>query len=153
MRANAGEASSDFLYYSGPLEDFGPTLAAQVEPSEWMQTHEGSYFTMNCWMGYNGTTAHTHYDIFHNFNVQLYGTKRFLLMPPSEWPNLYHYPRIHPMCTTFWRRADSQGPYFIVAPDRQSQVDYMAPDLARFPRFEDVQVHEVSRENLSKRCG
>ena len=49
-------------------------------------------------MGYDGTTAHTHYDIFNNFNVQLYGRKRFILTPPSEWDKLYPYPRHHPSC-------------------------------------------------------
>ena len=98
-KARSSDSRGEYYYYSGPIEDFGADLAAEISPFDWMNPHEGEEFTRNVWMGYNGTTAHTHYDIFHNFNVQLYGRKRFLLMPPSDWANLYHYPRIHPKCT------------------------------------------------------
>lgn len=98
-KARSASANGEYIYVSGPLEDF-EAIAHEVDPIDWMRTSEGEYFTLNVWIGYNGTTAHTHYDIFHNFNVQLYGRKRFLLMPPSDWPNLYHYPRLHPKCTS-----------------------------------------------------
>lgn len=108
-----------------------------------MRAQEGEYFTVNAWMGYNGTTAHTHYDIFHNFNVQIYGRKRFLLIPPSNWTAVYHYPRIHPKCTG---RSSLSGLLTMVRIDRQSQVDYEAPNLNKFPRFSEVDVYEANLE-------
>jgi ribosomal protein L16 Arg81 hydroxylase len=65
---------------------------------EYLATKEGQDVFYSVWMGYNGTTAHTHYDIFNNFNVQLYGRKRYILTPPTEWAKMYLFPRHHPSC-------------------------------------------------------
>jgi hypothetical protein len=67
------------------------------------------------WIG-AGVTSHTHYDVQHNFFVQVKGTKRFLLWPPEEADNLYLYPYLHPRALL-------------------SQVSFTAPDLTAFPRF------------------
>ena len=52
--------------------------------------------TLNMWIASAGTTTAAHYDSYHNFFVQLRGTKRFFLMPPSAAIALYTYPRLHP---------------------------------------------------------
>jgi hypothetical protein len=89
-----------FYYYSGPLSDFGPALAAEVHPWDGLVPRPGADNSTSVWIGYNGSVAHTHYDIFHNYNVQLYGRKRFVLYPPATWTQLYHYPRHHPSCAS-----------------------------------------------------
>ena len=94
-----------YYYYSGPLSDFPTAVSDDVDPWEWLVPLRGAGNTTSVWMGYNGSTAHTHYDIFHNFNVQLYGRKRFELFPPSQWTKLYHYPRHHPSCAGGTTRA------------------------------------------------
>jgi len=50
----------------------------------------------NIWLGVPEITTPVHYDLPHNFYVQLYGRKRFLLFAPDQWKYLYLYPRIHP---------------------------------------------------------
>ena len=98
----AASPDGQYYYYSGPLGDFPPPISAEVDPWEWLVPLRGARNTTSVWMGYNGSVAHTHYDIFHNFNVQLYGRKRFELFPPAEWTKLYHYPRHHPSCACVW---------------------------------------------------
>jgi len=96
-----GEPQKAFFYYSGPLDDFPEEVQKDIGPHlDWLSLQEGPSNSTSVWMGYNGTTAHTHYDIFWNFNVQLYGTKRFTLFPPSQWTKLYQYPRLHPSCSS-----------------------------------------------------
>lgn len=49
------------------------------------------------WMGGDGATASPHYDMVHNFYVQLKGRKRFVLAPPAAGRRLLHqHPRLHP---------------------------------------------------------
>jgi hypothetical protein len=98
----AKHPAKTYYYYSGPLSDFGDKLKADVPNIDYLATKEGNDLFYSVWMGYNGTTAHTHYDIFNNFNVQLYGTKKFILSPPSEWDKLYLYPRHHPSCNALF---------------------------------------------------
>jgi hypothetical protein len=45
------------------------------------------------WLSHPGVVAQTHYDTQHNVFIQVQGTKRFLLFPPTT--NLYSYPHIH----------------------------------------------------------
>ena len=52
--------------------------------------------TVNMWIASAGSTTAAHYDSYHNFFVQLHGTKRFFLMPPGAAIALYTYPRLHP---------------------------------------------------------
>jgi hypothetical protein len=46
--------------------------------------------------GARGIIAETHYDGGRNFVAMLRGAKRYVLLPPSECPDLYLYPRGHP---------------------------------------------------------
>ncbi len=71
------------------------------------------------WLGATNLTAQTHYDSVHNFYVQLLGSKRFVLSPPSDSASFHLHPLEH-------------------AYDRQSQVDYAAPpqvQAALWPHF------------------
>ena len=51
--------------------------------------------TWQLWMGSQGVTSALHYDQQHNIYVQLHGTKRFLLSPPSAVGNAKLFPRVH----------------------------------------------------------
>jgi hypoxia-inducible factor 1-alpha inhibitor (HIF hydroxylase) len=72
------------------------------------------------WVGMEGVYTPTHYDEAHNFFGQVQGRKKFILFPPSQFPNLYVFPYHHPA-------------------DRQSQVDIDYPDYTKFPLFREAQ--------------
>jgi hypothetical protein len=74
--------------------------------------------------GAKDATAHCHVDAYHNFYYQIYGHKRFLLFSPKEHANLYLYPENHSFA-------------------RRSQVNFSAPDLNLFPRFQNAEAWEV----------
>ena len=72
------------------------------------------------WLG-NAVTAATHYDNMDGINCMVAGRKRFTFFPPDQLPNLYIGP-------------------LDLAPGGQptSMVRVSAPDLERFPRFEQA---------------
>jgi ribosomal protein L16 Arg81 hydroxylase len=78
-------------------------------------------------MGGGGVTAQTHYDSLHNLFAQLIGRKTFLLSPPRELDKLYLYSSLHPSY-------------------RQSQVDFVAPNVTQFPNFYNVSAIKVTLE-------
>jgi hypothetical protein len=48
----------------------------------------------NLWVGRAGLVTSLHYDAAYNFFVQIRGSKRFRLIPPST--PLFEYPCVHP---------------------------------------------------------
>lgn len=72
----------------------------------------------------HGNITPAHYDEQHNFFAQLQGHKKCYLFPPECYENLYPHPVYHPH-------------------DRQSQVDFDAPDFERFPRLRDLRGYET----------
>lgn len=75
------------------------------------------------WIG-NATQVATHYDQSNNVACVVHGRRRFTLFPPDQIANLYIGPLDHTMA----------GP-------PSSMVDPDAPDLARYPRFEEAMAH------------
>lgn len=71
-----------------------------------------------------GATTHLHYDISHNFYIQIYGMKRFVVFPPEEYENLYLFPFLHPGA-------------------QQSQVDISNPNFTAFPKFKNAKALDV----------
>lgn len=69
---------------------------------------------INCRWGAKGIIAETHYDGGRNFVAMLRGSKRYLLSPPVDCPNLYLWPRGHP-----------EG--------RHSKADWSQLDLEKYP--------------------
>lgn len=82
--------------------------------------------TVRIWIG-NRTTVAAHYDAMDNIACVCAGRRRFTLFPPEQIENLY------------------VGPIdFTPAGQAVSLVDFGAPDLARFPRFEEAMKHARS---------
>lgn len=84
------------------------------------------------WISSPHTTTPAHFDLSHNFFVQIHGEKHVLLAPPSAWEFLYLYPVLHPG-------------------HRSVQVNLTAPDLRAFPHFrpvDTVQAHLKSGDVL-----
>lgn len=71
------------------------------------------------WIGPAGTVTPLHFDQHAILFAQIYGRKRFWLVPPFEASNLYLHRRFY------------------------SAVDPEAPDLLRFPRFGEANVAEI----------
>jgi len=127
-------SSETFYYFSGDIfgfsaemiEDLSPfDYLVEIMPSDRDLSKDSAILTV--WIGGGGTTTHTHYDAFHNFFVQLYGRKRFLLFPPSAHSLLYLYPNAHPSY-------------------RQSQLNFDELDIRKFPRFHNVSALEILLE-------
>jgi len=79
-----------------------------------------SEFRHQFWITPKGNTTHMHHDsFFDNLNIQIYGHKRFLLIPPSAYNRLY--------TRFFW----------------ESPIDPRDPDLKKYPRFAGVEIHEA----------
>jgi lysine-specific demethylase 8/hypoxia-inducible factor 1-alpha inhibitor (HIF hydroxylase) len=73
---------------------------------------------INLWLGPSGHTEPLHFDTGDGTLMQLHGSKRVLLFPPTQTRNLYPFPF-------------AKGPI----PPWFSQVDVAQPDFNRFPRL------------------
>lgn len=80
------------------------------------------------WIG-NRTRIAAHYDLPDNLACVVAGRRRFTLFPPEQVENLY----IGPLDLT-------------PAGQAISLVDFLRPDLARFPRFATAMEHALSVE-------
>lgn len=80
------------------------------------------------WIG-NRTRIAAHYDLPDNLACVVAGRRRFTLFPPSQVENLY----IGPLDLT-------------PAGQAISLVDFVQPDLARFPRFATAMAHALAVE-------
>ncbi|EDQ87336.1 uncharacterized protein MONBRDRAFT_33410 [Monosiga brevicollis MX1] len=61
------------------------------------------------WFSGARTTTPAHFDLFHNFFIQVHGHKRFLLYPPARWQQLYMWPILHPAGRSM--QVDLNGDY------------------------------------------
>ena len=73
-----------------------PRLRAQVLSPGFDPENEHLFRSTFAWLSPKGTVTPTHYDISHNFFVQLQGRKQVLLFPPQSWQHLYLHPVLHP---------------------------------------------------------
>jgi ribosomal protein L16 Arg81 hydroxylase len=72
------------------------------------------------WLAPAGNLSSFHHDGFYeNLNVQVYGRKRFIMLPPGEYKRLYHH-------------------FFASSP-----VDPREPDLERYPKYAQVEPCEA----------
>lgn len=73
------------------------------------------------WLGPAGTVSPLHFDRWHNFFVQLYGRKKWVMLPPAQNDQV-HWP------------CEELGLDLL----HWSPVDVEHPDLARHPRFAEA---------------
>jgi hypothetical protein len=91
-------------------------------------THPVTNFNM--YMGPGGHTTSLHYDIMDNTLMQLHGTKKLVLFPPSQTANLYPFPiSIHLRHGLKLRCC-------------YSQVELENPDLRSFPKLKEALQHK-----------
>jgi ribosomal protein L16 Arg81 hydroxylase len=80
---------------------------------------------LSLWLGPGGHVEPLHFDTSDGTLMQLHGSKRIALFPPSQTRNIYPFP--------FFREIP---PWF-------SQVDTDAPDAAAFPDYEKALDHRI----------
>ncbi|NET33926.1 MAG: cupin-like domain-containing protein [Cyanothece sp. SIO1E1] len=81
------------------------------------------------WVGPGGHTTCLHYDPFDGTLLQLHGTKRLVLFPPSQLYNVYPFPLLNHLRYGPKLRASYSQFY----PDR--------PDYEAFPKIRQAQAH------------
>jgi Cupin-like domain len=112
----APDSIGAFLFEELPIFKAVPNNFFMVQPDQ----QRG----INCRFGMKGVIAETHFDESRNFVVLLGGQRRYILAHPRECPNLQLFPLNHPS-------------------GRHSAVDWIHPDVTKFPNFPKAQVHEV----------
>ena len=85
-----------YLYLTGGIEQLGEWAEDHIQPISELLTLNPSRSSVNVWIGQPHVIAHCHYDGYHNFYAQFFGTKKFTLFRPTNWPGLYPYPFLHP---------------------------------------------------------
>ena len=104
---------------SGMLQDFGD-LAYQSRGMQKFTGHE-PYF----WMGGPGAKTGLHYDLIHNFNIQISGRKAWKLYARDQQPFLY-----------FGKPGYGH----------HSEADIFASDYSKFPRIKQAAAYEFEME-------
>eukprot|EP00939_MAST-03C_sp_MAST-3C-sp1_P003183 g3183.t1 len=124
-----GEARKHKLFFASIMDGVPRTIRDDVTDVSFLVQPWRKVLEINLWSGTDNITTPLHYDVTHNFYVQIRGRKRFVLFPPKDWRKLYLYPRVHPS-------------------SRSSQIASQFPnvDLERFPLFKDAQPYEVVLE-------
>ena len=89
-------SEGEFLYFTGDIDQLGEWAVEDIQPLSELLLLNPQRSSVNVWMGQPHVVAHCHYDGYHNFYAQLYGTKKFTLFSPENWPGLYPYPFLHP---------------------------------------------------------
>ena len=114
--------ASEYMYYTDQIAFF-PRLDGDASSRELLKYRDrgipnGTKFDAQSliWLSHPSVTAQPHYDESHNFFAQIRSTKLIMLFSPEQAERLYYNPHLHPA-------------------QRQSQVDFDAPNLTRFPRF------------------
>jgi hypothetical protein len=105
-------------YWTSPVRDVAPGLLKHLQGYESLHCDPQRIDPRgpSLWMGSPGSATQAHYDVADNVIVQLSGTKRIRVYHPKAATALYVFPDAHP-------RA------------RKSQVNFDAPDHARFLNF------------------
>lgn len=119
-----------FSKFNNPEEDqywywYGKvtgSLVDDIQPSDdlWIDPIDEQQFGLFMWLSGPDIGPWWHYDQDHNFYVQVAGTKRFVLIPPWETPNMHPYPQIHPR-------------------NHKAQVNFDKPDFTKTPNYKNIQ--------------
>jgi len=126
----SGEAHADDLYLAKfPITQTGLARNDQLETISTLLPLRWPVTDWNLWVGPSGHTTCLHYDPFDGVLVQLHGTKRVVLFPPSQLYNLYPFPIINHLRYGSKLRSG----YSQLYPDA---IDYDA-----FPKARQAQAH------------
>lgn len=115
----------------GPPENYfvarmkGPLKPIMDEVSEPPYCHHGPLFRSRLFVGAAGTITGLHRDFPENLFAQVYGHKRFTLVPPDEKKFVHKYPLLSKL-------------------PQASPVDAEQPDYAKHPRFRNA--HPITVE-------
>lgn len=80
----------------------------------------------NIWIGPGGHNECLHYDPMDGTLVQLYGSKKIVLFPPTQTQNLYPFP----IATHLWRGLKLRAWFSQLYPEQ--------PDFESFPKFQQA---------------
>lgn len=81
-------------HFSGSVLDVMGS-ESMIEPLEELLKLNPAQSSVNLWIGQRGVTTPCHFDGYHNMYVQIAGSKRFVLYPPSDIPSLRSFPFLH----------------------------------------------------------
>jgi len=84
----------------------------------------------NLWVGPGGHVECLHYDQMDGTLIQLYGTKKIVLFPPSQTPNLYPFP----LYVHLYNGLKLRSWFSQLYPD--------SPDFQSFPKFHEALHHK-----------
>jgi hypothetical protein len=85
LRSSAGQPGAERIYIqSAPLSEYLPVVKAE-------NALPGITAEPRIWIG-NRSTTQIHFDLYDNLACMVAGTKRFVLFPPEQLPNLYMGP-------------------------------------------------------------
>ena len=139
-----------YLYLTGGIEQLGRWAEDHIQPLGELLYLNPSRSSINVWIGQPHVIAHCHYDGYHNFYAQLYGTKKFTLFHPTNWPGLYPYPFLHPSHAQAQvntsNQAESESLFPLVHSVEAVEVILQPGDLLYMPPlwFHQVESMEVS---------
>jgi len=83
-----------YHYYVAPIESLGELIEDILPADAFLMDAKQSQ--VNVWIGRPPVTALLHFDSYHNLNVQVLGTKQFVLYGPEAWDVIHPYPFLHP---------------------------------------------------------
>lgn len=139
-----------YLYFTGGIAQLGSWAENHIQPLDELLSLNPSRSSINVWVGQPHVIAHCHFDGYHNFYTQLYGTKKFTLFRPVNWPGLYPYPFLHPSHAqaqvNMSNRGESEKLFPLVGSVEGLEVVLQPGDLLYIPPlwFHEVESMEVS---------
>lgn len=123
--------TEDIYLAKCPLQS---TALAQMPVSQVLQSRLGltrSATGLNLWVGPGGHVECLHYDPMDGTLMQLHGTKKVVMFPPSQTKNLYPFP-----ISVHLRHGLQLRTWF-------SQVYPERPDIEVFPKLQTALEHKV----------
>lgn len=142
-------SEGEFLYFTGDIDQLGQWAMEDIQPLSELLLLNPKRSSINAWMGQPHVIAHCHYDGYHNFYAQLYGTKKFTLFRPTNWPGLYPYPFLHPshaQAQVNLSSVDDLDPFPLAGKTSAVEVILQPGDLLYMPPlwFHHVESMELS---------
>eukprot|EP00940_MAST-03C_sp_MAST-3C-sp2_P001074 g1074.t1 len=157
-------AHGEYAYFAGPIEYLGETFKQDVD-IDIFDTQEVSRDSPYCtegddqaclkttvWIGSAGATTPCHHDEMHNFFLQVYGRKRFVLFPPSAWRELRLFPKYHQMHRNVRVDIDADTPFSVptARPHHHRQEVILSPgDVLYLPPLWFHEVEALSEASIS----